>query len=382
MAIQDTSISCATCNTAIKAGQQFVWSGRIVQCMVRRSATSYLAPLLSISLAGLCAAVHSQGKPWCQHPCQPAVDQRHPKGVLGALCLLPPLLPQCLYHGQPIVRHQCTSCLVAMTAHTLPIPCFKHSAAIPQALPARSVALLHCNNPPRAESHSHQRKPSQLKVRCGPASHAPTTLSHEHELQPALPRTALAAAIEGAVRQRVALLSGASSRPDTGIAASFVVREVYTNPQVRVERTTAFIHSCVIIRLIWFDFRRRLSRRLWWYMPRPSPLATRHQPRHTQPSHWHCSRYMVCACASNRKALLTLARYCAFSMLPHQHIEGADVLLMTLFLQEYGPSAGFPLAGSAYLACIDSVQHLTPAAWRTLVYREVLIAYSDHLKSR
>lgn len=111
-------------------------------------------------------------------------------------------------------------------------------------------------------------------------------------------------------------------------------------------------------------------------------MATRHQPRHTQPSHWHCSRYMVCACASNRKALLTLARYCAFSMLPHQHIEGADVLLMTLFLQEYGASAGFPLAGSAYLACIDSVQHLTPAAWRTLVYREVLIAYSHHLKSR
>lgn len=181
--------------------------------------------LVSTSLPTCCGPTTPQRSPGCTVPLAAAastVSVSWPTHCKTSVYLMP----------------GCIDC-----SHTLPIPCFKHSAPIPQALPARSVALLHCNNPPRAETQSHQRKPSQLKVSCVPASHAPTTLSHEHELQPALPRNALAAAIEGAVRQRVALLSGASSRPDTGIAASFVVREVYTNSQVRVGGTTAFIHS-------------------------------------------------------------------------------------------------------------------------------------------
>lgn len=75
-----------------------------------------------------------------------------------------------------------------------------------------------------------------------------------------------------------------------------------------------------------------------------------------------------------------------------QRFDGMDVLLYTIYVQEYGdnPNCGSPNKKWVYLSYLDSVQYLRPKVpaanyggltLRTMVYHELLIGYLDYIKA-
>jgi E1A/CREB-binding protein len=68
-------------------------------------------------------------------------------------------------------------------------------------------------------------------------------------------------------------------------------------------------------------------------------------------------------------------------LLLFQNMDGVDVLLYSLYLQEYGDEPG-PNRRTAYLSYLDSVRYMEPPSLRTEVYQEILAAYIEDLKYR
>ena len=65
-----------------------------------------------------------------------------------------------------------------------------------------------------------------------------------------------------------------------------------------------------------------------------------------------------------------------------QKLDGAEVLLYCVYVQEFGDDCGEPNRRTAYLSYLDSVKYLEPAVLRTDVYKEVLLAYLEDLRAR
>ncbi|KAH9251081.1 hypothetical protein BASA81_011156 [Batrachochytrium salamandrivorans] len=63
-----------------------------------------------------------------------------------------------------------------------------------------------------------------------------------------------------------------------------------------------------------------------------------------------------------------------------QHLDGVDVLLFIMYVQEFGPDAPPPNTGKVYIAYLDSVHYFRPRQYRTLVYHDLLLAYLEYVR--
>ena len=73
--------------------------------------------------------------------------------------------------------------------------------------------------------------------------------------------------------------------------------------------------------------------------------------------------------------------YCAKSIYLFQKLDGLDVCLFAMHVQEYGMDCPAPNRGKVYISMIDSVKLFQPEGpLRGKVYQEVIIGYLQYAK--
>lgn len=65
-----------------------------------------------------------------------------------------------------------------------------------------------------------------------------------------------------------------------------------------------------------------------------------------------------------------------------QELDGVDVLIFTLYVQEYGPDSLDPNAGRVYVSYLDSVNYFQPKKLRTLMHQHVMLGFLEDCKNR
>uniref|UniRef100_M4C342 histone acetyltransferase n=1 Tax=Hyaloperonospora arabidopsidis (strain Emoy2) TaxID=559515 RepID=M4C342_HYAAE len=65
-----------------------------------------------------------------------------------------------------------------------------------------------------------------------------------------------------------------------------------------------------------------------------------------------------------------------------QELDGVDVLIFTLYVQEYGPDSLSPNAGRVYVSYLDSVNYFQPKKLRTLMHQQVMLGFLEDCKNR
>jgi hypothetical protein len=65
-----------------------------------------------------------------------------------------------------------------------------------------------------------------------------------------------------------------------------------------------------------------------------------------------------------------------------QELDGVDVLIFTLYVQEYAPDSLAPNAGRVYVSYLDSVNYFQPKKLRTLMHQQVMLGFLEDCKNR
>ncbi|KAG5175261.1 histone acetylation protein-domain-containing protein [Tribonema minus] len=65
-----------------------------------------------------------------------------------------------------------------------------------------------------------------------------------------------------------------------------------------------------------------------------------------------------------------------------QELDGVDCLLFGMYVYEYGHACGPPNQRRVYVSYLDSVHYFHPRAYRTVVYKEIIVAYLAWVKRR
>ncbi|CAM9233171.1 unnamed protein product, partial [Phaeothamnion confervicola] len=75
-------------------------------------------------------------------------------------------------------------------------------------------------------------------------------------------------------------------------------------------------------------------------------------------------------------------QYQSKAIVMFQSVDGADVCLFSVYVQEYGADAPLCNARRVYVAYLDSVEYFRPRRARTPVYHEILVSYFDWVRRR
>ncbi len=70
------------------------------------------------------------------------------------------------------------------------------------------------------------------------------------------------------------------------------------------------------------------------------------------------------------------------TILLFKRIDGVDVIIFVLYVQEYGRDAPMPNRNKVYISYLDSVAYMNPAAIRTKAYQEIMVAYLTWVNAR
>jgi E1A/CREB-binding protein len=65
-----------------------------------------------------------------------------------------------------------------------------------------------------------------------------------------------------------------------------------------------------------------------------------------------------------------------------QRLDGVDVCLFAMYVQEYGDKCPAPNRRKVYISYLDSVAYFRPRIYRTEVYHSIISAYLDYVRRR
>ncbi|KAK1940619.1 Histone acetyltransferase [Phytophthora citrophthora] len=88
------------------------------------------------------------------------------------------------------------------------------------------------------------------------------------------------------------------------------------------------------------------------------------------------------AAASASSSLSLQLTYRSRCICVFQELDGVDVLIFTLYVQEYGPDSLSPNAGRVYVSYLDSVNYFQPKKLRTLMHQQVMLGFLEDCKNR